>query len=329
MSKSEKYEPDLVSVIIPTYNRADCITKAIDSVLAQTYKNYEIIIVDDGSTDDTKQVLQAYIERRDIDYMYKENAGCATARNAGIHKAHGEWIAFLDSDDRWHPEYLECQLKCLEYVHGKVSFANISFDFDGEMEFAEQNISGTLKADDFCLVNDALEIALVRNQLKCTLPGMVISRKLIQHLGGFDERVFWASDRRFILKLATEVPFGYLNWKLVVADRTPERKRITKDLSHKAQLARNSFDVLNYAEVYFYCRKQSKHNIKKARYMLGFYLSRLAVDCCVDEDYDNARRFARDGVHFGGNLRTYARCIAVLFFPRLVRCLRKNHYSDT
>lgn len=322
--KSDEHQSGLVSVIIPTYNRADCICAGIDSVLAQTYKDYEVIVVDDGSTDNTKQVLQPYIDRNRIEYIYQKNAGCAAARNSGIRISRGEWIAFLDSDDRWHPEYLECQMKCLERLSTKVSIANVSPDYKGKNDSVGQHNNLELRDDNFQFVSDPLEITLVRNELTVTLQGMVIERKLIEQLGGFDERVFWASDRRFILRLATATPFAYLNQKLVILDRTPERERLTKDLSHKAQMVRSSSHVLNYAEVYFRCRKQSKKIIKRAGHMLGFYLSCLAMNCCLEKDYFNARRFAKDGLYFSRGLRIYARCIAVLLCPWLVRRLRKN-----
>lgn len=322
---SDEYEPGLVSVIIPTYNRADCIAKTIESVLTQTYKDYEVIVVDDGSTDNTKQVLEPYIDRSRIRYIYQENAGCASARNTGIRASRGQWTAFLDSDDRWHPEYLESQMKCLKHLSTKVSVANISPDYKGKNDSVGRHNNLELRDDNFQFVSDPLEITLVHNELTVTLQGMVIERKLIEQLGGFDERVFWASDRRFILRLATATPFAYLNQKLVILDRTPERERLTKDLSHEAQMVRSSSHVLNYAEVYFRCRKQSKQTIKKARYMLGSYLSALAMSCCLDNDNYNARRFARDGIYFGGQFRVYVRCFCVLVCPWLVRWLSKNH----
>jgi len=94
-----------VSVVIPTYNRARFIGEALESVFAQTYSDYEVIVVDDGSRDDTRNALEPWLER--IHYIYQTNRGGAAARNRGIKEAMGEWVAFLDSDDRWEPKALE------------------------------------------------------------------------------------------------------------------------------------------------------------------------------------------------------------------------------
>lgn len=93
------------SVIIPTYNREKLIGRAIDSVLNQTFKDFELIIVDDGSTDNTKEIIERYTDQR-IRYIYKENGGQNSALNKGIEFAKGKYVAFLDSDDEWLDEKL-------------------------------------------------------------------------------------------------------------------------------------------------------------------------------------------------------------------------------
>ena len=106
-----KSEPR-VTVVIPTYNRAKVILRALETAFAQTYRNLEIIVVDDGSTDDTTAVLAPYWER--IHYIHQSNQGASAARNRGIQEATGEFIAFLDSDDEWLPAKLERQIELLE-----------------------------------------------------------------------------------------------------------------------------------------------------------------------------------------------------------------------
>lgn len=102
---------DLVSVIIPTYNRAMRCKAAVESVLSQTHGNVEIVVVDDGSKDNTREVIKGMDER--VKYIHQANAGVSAARNRGLEAATGDYIAFLDSDDSWRPWKLEAQLSTL------------------------------------------------------------------------------------------------------------------------------------------------------------------------------------------------------------------------
>ena len=102
--------PD-VSVIIPTYNRASFISRAVESVLNQSFKKWELIIVDDGSTDNTQDILKIYENQTRIKLLKTKNRGVSAARNLGVRQALGYWIAFLDSDDQWLPEKLEKQMR--------------------------------------------------------------------------------------------------------------------------------------------------------------------------------------------------------------------------
>jgi len=115
----------MISVIIPIYNRANYIIDCIDSVLQQTYKDLEIIVVDDGSTDNLKEVLSKYGDR--IIYIHKENGGVSSARNEGIRRCKGEYIAWLDSDDRWMPFKLELELGILSRLPENVAFIYSDF----------------------------------------------------------------------------------------------------------------------------------------------------------------------------------------------------------
>jgi glycosyltransferase involved in cell wall biosynthesis len=99
-----------VSVIIPAYNRANIVRETVDSVLCQTYADFEVIVVDDGSTDNTREVMATYVDPR-VRYFYKTNGGLSSARNFGLSEATGEYIAFLDSDDVWRPWKLSAQVE--------------------------------------------------------------------------------------------------------------------------------------------------------------------------------------------------------------------------
>ncbi len=97
------------SVVIPSYNREKVVLRAIDSVLKQTFQDFEIVVVDDGSSDNTRTVVTAIADKR-VRYVYQYNKGATAARNTGIENSQGEYVSFLDSDDIWHPEMLEKQL---------------------------------------------------------------------------------------------------------------------------------------------------------------------------------------------------------------------------
>lgn len=104
----------LVSVIIPSFNNGTYIKTAIESVLCQTYKNIEILVIDDGSTDNTEETLKKFLDNNKIIYIKKENGGPASARNMGIELSKGEYVAFLDSDDVWVKTKLEKQIYAIE-----------------------------------------------------------------------------------------------------------------------------------------------------------------------------------------------------------------------
>ena len=115
---------DLVSVIMPSYNTAKYIAASIDSVLAQTYKNLELIIVDDCSTDDTEAVIAGFSDERIRFYKNEKNSGAAISRNRALREAKGKWIAFLDSDDLWTPDKLEKQIGFMEKNGYHMSYAD-------------------------------------------------------------------------------------------------------------------------------------------------------------------------------------------------------------
>jgi len=125
----------MVSVIIPTYNRADLLSEAIESVLGQTHKDTEIIVIDDGSTDNTREKLKPYQGR--IKYKYIENGGPALARNMGMRMAKGQYIAFLDSDDLYYPYKIEIQADFLD-KHPEVAMVCSEFSAFNDNEFWDE-----------------------------------------------------------------------------------------------------------------------------------------------------------------------------------------------
>ncbi len=184
-----------VSVIIPTYNRVQFITQAIDSVLSQTYQNFEIFVVDDGSTDNTKQALAPYKDK--ILYIYQENQGAAAARNTGINYAKGKYIAFLDSDDLWFPQKLEKQVEILDKNQ------DISVVYSNIIKIDENNkIIGRGSKGNRFLSGYIFHEVLLRKAACAFLQTMLVRKKCFEEVGYLDRELIVAEDRDMIVRLA-------------------------------------------------------------------------------------------------------------------------------
>jgi glycosyltransferase involved in cell wall biosynthesis len=196
-----------VSVIIPAYNYARFLREAIDSALAQTRPALEVIVVDDGSTDATPEVLSAYGDR--IRVLRQKNAGVAAARNAGIAAARGDSVAFLDSDDAWYPRKLELQLARLEAdpALGLVHCGAATIDAEGR----------TLKTSTGGMEGRVAE-AILRLDREVIMPqgsSIVVPKRVAEEIGGFDERLPPSEDWDFCYRIAARYPIGYVPLVLV------------------------------------------------------------------------------------------------------------------
>lgn len=149
-------EQPLVSVIIPTYNRENYIIKTLENILHQTYKNIEVIIIDDGSIDDTNGRIEDFIRKKNaknIKYYWQENSGVSSARNLGIEKSKGEFIAFQDSDDLWKADKLEKQVNCILQKNSNICYCGTIkkfLDYEQKInnKFEEEEVlTGILKAE--------------------------------------------------------------------------------------------------------------------------------------------------------------------------------------
>jgi len=312
----------LVSVIIPTYNRAKYVTHAIDSVLAQTYPSYEIIVVDDGSTDDTRKELAPYMDR--IKYIRKEHAGHSAARNTAIRASRGQWIAFLDSDDAWLPAKLSRQMEFLSHCRAKVCFSNIIWNSEEEEKSPRNQLHWKENDSDEQVFYEPFDLLLFESVNK-VLVTMVVERDLLLRVGCFDERIHRHVDVRLCFRLAFETPFAYVNQPLAVVDRRPGLQRVSTERNFDFLKAAYCGNAITRSEAYLQSGGKSKRIAKELRHHLGHYISQMALLFCLEKSNYHARRFALDGLYCGGGWRTYRRCIAVLLCPWLVRRVRKNH----
>lgn len=197
-----------VSVIIPTYNRSRYITQSIESVLSQTYTDYEIVVVDDGSTDDTKKVLQPYMDR--IQYIYQEHAGVSAARNHGVRESKGQYIAFLDSDDLWLPEKLESQIKLVP-DDDTIAFHAVEWFVERpEDERLLQRckcVRWPTVSPDNCIDDPILAVA---SGCYLHLNAMLCRRSAFDKVGFFDEKLYAGEDEDWFFRAALRMSFCYL-----------------------------------------------------------------------------------------------------------------------
>jgi glycosyltransferase involved in cell wall biosynthesis len=193
-----------VSVIIPTYNRAHYIQKALDSVMAQTYQDFEVIVIDDGSTDNTREVVKQYGEK--VRYFYQENTGIPGARNAGIRNSAGDYIAFLDSDDYWVKEKLERQMALFSEhpEYGMVASCCASIEQDGS--FREKNRPGKSG----WILEDIFQKNFIRTS------SAIVKRECLEKIGLFDEELQQCQEYDLWMHIAVYYPIGFINESLSV-----------------------------------------------------------------------------------------------------------------
>ncbi len=205
---------DFVSVIIPTYNRADYVCGAIESALNQSYKHIEIIVVDDGSTDDTQSRLRRYGSL--VRVVAQSNRGAAAARNYGVEQSTGDIIAFLDSDDVWVPSKLERQVALLQRAGNSVPccICNALLKFrrsHDDSSFSVAWLKPLLEEGIWTNVSDVLATRfLLFNQT------VAVRRSILEKIGGYDPSYAVLEDYDLALRLSLEGPWGFLSEPLTI-----------------------------------------------------------------------------------------------------------------
>lgn len=195
----------LISIILPTFNRAHFLPRALDSVFAQTYENWELIIIDDGSTDNTTVVLDEYADPR-IKYHFQENRGVSAARNCGIGQSRGELFALLDSDDEWLPEKLAVQLQYMQANGFEISQTNEIWIRNGKRvnqpaKYAKPEGWFFELSVKMCLISPA-----------CTM----FTREAWKAIGPFDESMPSCEDYDMWLRACLTYPVGLVEERLTI-----------------------------------------------------------------------------------------------------------------
>ena len=298
----------LVSVIIPTYNTAMYICDAIDSVLMQTYTEYEIIIVDDGSTDNTRDLLnQKYASS--ISYHYKCHEGVSAARNFGIKLAKGEYIAFLDADDIWIDSKLEKQ------VHHFISNPQVMMIFT-ENDFFDNN---GMKKSNYNKRQSIFAENIVQNIFNYSYigtPTVMVRSLVFDSVGFFDETISAAEDVNMWMRIAAKYPIDMLDESLVGVRITTGS--LSRDPLNLFTGVLGNIELLKnkYMDVYSKIDKTSIHRkYASAYYDLGYhYFENFNKSLCVRNMLISCK--------FKFRIKTISYAVLVLLPPIFIKKLR-------
>ncbi len=194
-----------VSVIIPTFNRAHCIREAIHSVLIQSYPDFEIIVVDDGSTDDTETIVRSY--ESNVSYVYQENRGPSAARNSGIQRARGTYLCFLDSDDLWLKNKLKAQMELIRRSpEVKVCYTDEIWIRNGvrvNQRKIHRKYSGWI-------FRNCLPLCIISPS------SVLLHREVFDIIGLFDENLMVCEDYDLWLRVSCRFPITFIDKPLII-----------------------------------------------------------------------------------------------------------------
>jgi len=280
-----------VSVIIPTYNRSNLVKQAIESVLQQTYTDFEILVVDDGSTDNTRSVVGQISDNR-VKYYHKENGGHCSARNFGLIKAQGKYTAFLDHDDLWPNDYLRVMINRLQsQKEYGVAYARVlSVGEDGKTRpFARENryISGWVTKAFF-------------KGGPCIMPSATLFRKDILDGFYFDEALKLGEDNDAFMRLSLKTQF------LFVSDANVLRRDTPGSLSKYISADNQCYGILAFERFYYQLGGDKAASAIVARRSISHKYRRAAKTVAKDKNRSAAIILTKSAIrYYPFDLRLY------------------------
>jgi glycosyltransferase involved in cell wall biosynthesis len=241
-----------VTILTPTYNRASLLRRSINSVLAQSWSDWEYIIIDDGSTDNTQEVLASYKDPRIRSVRFEQNRGIGTARKTGVNEASGEWISFLDADDLWRPGKLTQDLAILER-HPKIdllfdNFQNINY-VEGVRQSGFEQANNAIKMlkttqveEDVFRIDSGFAKALLSGNLIGTASVMTVHRTLFEKIGNFNSALSGPEDFELLWRAALE-GIGVAYHDKVLVERYKDVESITADRMYFNSHLLHAYDI--------------------------------------------------------------------------------------
>ena len=316
-----------ISVVIPTYNRAHCIMRAVESVLKQTVPPFEILVVDDGSTDSSEKLFEN--AGTNVRFIKKPNGGVSSARNLGITLARGSWIAFLDSDDCWKPSKLETQIDCIRKTNAVACFTGTMTE-DGARHDGIHNMDPTLGDGEYGIYPSPIDF-ITRSERHPMIQSLLVKKDAIIRAGGFDESLCVAEDTALFYELVSRFSIAFVNSPLVELTR----QRNTPGLS-------DSIEVNKAARRYdCYIRVQAKalslltrknmppahnpHSIRVIQRRLAYFLSRRAEIAHATGDHISGKNFAKEALKLTDDRGTFVRSFLLAYcYPVMQPRLKKK-----
>lgn len=301
-----------VSVIIPTYNRAHLIGRAIQSVLNQSYRDFEIIVVDDGSSDNIGEVVKSFNDERIRYIRHKENKGAAAARNTGIEAARGEFIAFQDSDDEWLPEKLEKQMKVFKNAPEEVGvvYTDMMRITGNKKKYFH---SPKIMPEDKIIYERALDYGVMNIGIQTTL----IKKECFDKAGIFDEKFPRFIDLEFFIRLSKYYYFYRIkeplvsyfdadkgitsNTKALITARKLILEKYFEDIKKDKKVLANHYlgigaslcanREIEEGKSYFAKAFKIYSNIIKDKKLLSNHYFSIGVCLCANDDFRNGKSY--------------------------------------
>ncbi len=308
-----------VSVIIPTHNRVDLLPRAINSVLNQTFQDFELIIVDDGSTDNTKQVVEEFQKKdKRIKYIWQENfGGTSKTYNTGLKQVKGDFIAFLEHDDEWLPQKLEKQLKVLENLSnnaGLIACEGYLIDGKGSNKGVYKFVyeKPFITKNEFYLFFEKWQMFLL------SLSTVLIKTEVIKKIGLFDEKLKTTADIDFYFRVLKNFDFYFLKEPLINYSVSQE------------SLSRKQFWLKSMPE-YKYLLEKYKEDFENYPNAYSKFLRNIGTFYLLEGNSNMARNYFKNAILKNPrNIRLYPQYI-LSFFPFLYRkiLLLKREKSKT
>ncbi len=306
-----------VSVIIPLYNKGPYIKRALDSVLSQTFQDYEVIVVDDGSTDDGPEVVSGYKDAR-LRIIHQENAGPGAARNRGIKEAKGQYIAFLDADDEWLPEFLENSVLNLQ-KHPECVLSTCDYITDSSRESTTLSKLADMTAGPYRLppAIDLERLGYITGVIHSAGTVLCLKDVVIKYGGFYEKRCTFGEDRYLWLQVLLNHPIFYDSKKMFWYHHEASALNINN-------INRQFWPAITYPE---HIRNNCPHNYRNLldRHLAMFALIELNSFFSIDRLAEIKMCLNKHPIAFKIMPFTYLKLKIKIWFPRAIEFWRKRY----